>query len=164
MRDVTPDARLARPGINHIVVGSRDRQAANRRSSFLVEYRRPRHRTVGGLPHAAARRAEVISRRISRDSRRCQRPSPTERSDQPVLHPLERLVLRLGRFRFFIFVVAAFGFCLRGGRSGFRFRCLRRFRLPLRFSLSNRDSTHQEQNCNCDNDAQRERRNLAKAV
>ena len=164
MRDVAPDAGLSRPGINHVVVGSRDRQAANRRSSFLVEHRRPRHRTVGGLPHAAAGRAEIICRRISRNSRRRQRPSATERPDQPVFHALKWLVFRLGRFRLFVVGVAALGFRLRSGGRGFRFRCLRRFRLPLRLSLSNRNSTNQEQNCDCHENAQDKRRNLAKAV
>ena len=49
---------------------------------------------VGRLPHSPAGRPEIVSRRIARNSCGGQRPSAPKRTNQPILHPLERLVLR----------------------------------------------------------------------
>src|SRR5258708_1949697 len=75
-------------------------QAANISSSFFVENWRPTHGAVGGLPDPAASRAEIIGCRIAGNSRSGQRASAAERADQAILHALEELVFRFGRFGF----------------------------------------------------------------
>ena len=60
----------------------------------LIENRGPSHRAVGGLPHSAAGRAEIIGRGIARNSGRGQRASAAKGTDQAILHSLESLFLR----------------------------------------------------------------------
>ena len=96
VRNVAAYAGFAGADVNSIVIGIGDGQAANRSASLFIEDRRPGLSAVGGLPHTAARHAEIVGRGIARDSGSGQRATATKGTDQAILHALERLFLRLG--------------------------------------------------------------------
>ena len=100
LRDIAAQAGLAGTNVNRIVVRISHRQASNISRSLFVEYWRPGHGPIGGFPHSAARRTEIISRRIAGNSGCGQRASTAERTDEPILHSLEWLVFWLGRLVF----------------------------------------------------------------
>src|SRR5882724_825797 len=65
---------------------------------YVVKDRFPNSPAVGGLPNAAARRAEIIDRRLAWDSRDTGDSSRAMRADETPLHGGERfrVVLSLG--------------------------------------------------------------------
>ncbi len=65
-RYVAPDERLAGPGPNHVGVGGRDRERADRLRLLIVEDRPPSVATVFTLEHASGRRTEVVDIRVAR--------------------------------------------------------------------------------------------------
>ena len=68
MRNIAADASLSCAYVNNVWVRWRDGDAADGGGSLLVKHRSPGDRAIGGLPDAAARRAEVIGCRIAGDA------------------------------------------------------------------------------------------------
>src|SRR5438270_733652 len=80
------DAGFARSHIDHIVVGIRDRDAADGRGALLVEDGLPHTPTIGRLPHTAGNRAKVIDIGLAGDASHCQHASAAEGADVAPAH------------------------------------------------------------------------------
>ena len=77
--------------IDHIRIRSRDRQCADRRHMRVVKNRLPNPPAIHGLPQPAARRAEIIARRLAGNS--CDRCNSTGavRANETPLHGGEEI-------------------------------------------------------------------------
>ena len=85
--DVIARGDLAAADIDHVRIGWRHRERADRRGTLAVEQRLPGASGVGGLPHAAAGGADVERVRLRGYARAHRRPAAAERADQS---PLQR--------------------------------------------------------------------------
>ncbi len=101
--DIAAQRRLARAGIDRVVIARRDRERTDRGSGMLlVEHRLPVGAAVGRFPDAAGDRAEIISVRLTRDAFDRDRAAAAKGSDLAPLHSAPELfvelspVLRLG--------------------------------------------------------------------
>src|SRR5208337_8096 len=101
LRNISANAGFASPYINDVRVGDGNGNTADRRRSILVKNRRPGVGTVGGFPHAATSRTEIVGRRVAGNSGCRQRAATTKRTDRTVLHSLEQRI----HFVLVVFVV-----------------------------------------------------------
>src|SRR5258708_25292454 len=84
--DVAANAGFAGADVNHIGIGVRDRDAADRGGGLLIEERIPGNTAVGGFPNAAGDGAKIVRVRLARDSGYAKGPSTSECADEAPLH------------------------------------------------------------------------------
>ncbi len=72
---VAANAAFTGADVNHVRVRGSDRNTADRRRRLFIEDRIPGHGSVGGLPHTATGRAEVINVGIAGNADRGKRSS-----------------------------------------------------------------------------------------
>ena len=98
VRRIAANRRFARADINHVVIGWRNRNRADRRNGCFVEKRSPICAAVSRLPHAARDRTEIICVRLTYDTFDRQRASSAKRTDLSPTHAIEQLFVdRSGR-------------------------------------------------------------------
>ena len=128
--DVAADAGFAGADVDHAWIRGRDRDGAHRPERLLVGHRLPGGAAVGGLPHAAGDRAEIVGVGLAGNAGDRQHAPAAEGADEPPLHAVVKSLaeLRLRGLRL----------CRRGVRRG-------RFFLPLRGDGCGDDGDGEEQ-------------------
>ena len=89
--------RFARADVDHVRIGRRDCEGADRSGRLLLENRRPDAAGIGGLPYAAIDDADIERVRLAWHAVERLRPARTMRSNVAPLHFAEQSRVECGR-------------------------------------------------------------------
>ncbi len=97
VRGIAADRRFAGADVNHIVIGRRNGDRADRGDRLLVEQRNPIRAAIGSFPHAAGYCAKVICVRLARHAFNRQGAPAAKGTNLSPPHPIEQLFVNCFR-------------------------------------------------------------------